>query len=158
MCRPAEPRPLVADEADAIATLIRHAFCRLSVEPDPPPSARRESPDVVRAILEAGGGAGIDADGWLVACVLWQPKPPGLYMGRLAVDPAHRGRGHARRLVAAAERAAREGGHGVLWLSTRLVLEDNRSLFASCGFIEGERHAHPGYTQPTFVDMAKVIG
>ena len=151
------PRRLRADEAEAIAALIRHVFSHLSVEPDPPPSARRETPDVVRAILEAGGGTGIEADGRLVACVLWQPKPPGLYMGRLAVDPAWRGRGLARRLVAEAEHAARAGGHQVLWLSTRLVFQDNRSLFASCGFTEGALHAHAGYAQPTFVDMTKML-
>lgn len=151
------PRPLRADEAEAIAALIRRAFQHLPVLPDPLPSARRETPEVVRAILAAGGGAGIERDGRLVACVLWQKKPPGLYMGRLAVDPAWRGRGLARRLVAEAEAAAREGGHPVLWLSTRLVFQDNRKLFASCGFVEGALHAHEGYAQPTFVDMTKPL-
>lgn len=152
---PAEPRPVAPDEAEDIAALVRLAFVATSVEPDPPPSARRETFQAVRAALEAGGGAGIDAGGRLVACVIWQPKPPGLYMGRLAVDPRHRGHGHARRLVAAAEAAARAGGHAVLWLSTRLVFQDNRRLFASCGFVETAQHMHPGYAAPTFVDMEK---
>jgi hypothetical protein len=42
-------------------------------------------------------------------------------------------------------------------LSTRLALIDNRRLFASCGFREGEQHAHPGYAAPTFVDMEKLL-
>jgi GNAT superfamily N-acetyltransferase len=155
---PAEPRPLGAYEAEAIATLVRLAFTQTSVEPDPPPSARRETAEAVRVALEAGGGAGIDADGRLVACVIWQPKPPGLYMGRLAVDPRYRGHGFARRLVGAAEAAARAGAHDVLWLSTRLVFQDNRRLFASCGFVETAQHAHPGYDAPTFVDMQKRLG
>lgn len=155
---PAEPRALREDEAETIAALVRRAFMATSVEPDPPPSARRETSEAVRAALEAGGGAGIDADGWLVACVIWQPKPPGLYMGRLAVDPLYRGQGFARRLVAAAEAAAHAGGHGVLWLSTRLVFLDNRRLFASCGFVETAQHAHPGHAAPTFVDMEKRLG
>ena len=151
------PRPLRADDAEAIAALIRRAFHQLDVEPDPPPSARRESAPVVQAILAAGGGAGIDVGRTLAACVLWQPKPPGLYMGRLAVDPAWRGRGLARRLVAVAEDAARAGGHQVLWLSTRLAFTSNRKFFASCGFTEGALHAHQGYAQPTFVDMTKQL-
>jgi GNAT superfamily N-acetyltransferase len=155
---PAEPRPLGPDDAEAIAALVRLAFLATSVEPDPPPSARRETAESVRAALEAGGGAGIDAEARLVACVLWQPKPPGLYLGRLAVDPRHRGQGHARRLVGAAEAAARAGGHGVLWLATRLVFQDNRRLFASCGFFETTLHTHPGYAAPTFVNMEKRLG
>lgn len=152
------PRKLHAGEAEAIAALVRDAFRHLSVEPDPPPSARRESADAVRAILVAGGGAGIEGgQGRLIACVLWEPKPPGLYMGRLAVDPAWRGQGLARCLVAEAESAARAAGHAVLWLSTRLVLQDNRRFFASCGFSEGAMHAHEGYATPTFLDMIKVI-
>ena len=40
-----------------------------------------------------------------------------------------------------------------LYLSTRLVLLDNRRLFAACGFVETTRDAHPGYAEPTFVNM-----
>jgi len=40
-------------------------------------------------------------------------------------------------------------------LSTRLVLLDNRCLFTACGFIETTREAHPGYAEPTFVNMEK---
>jgi hypothetical protein len=40
-------------------------------------------------------------------------------------------------------------------LSTRLVLLDNRRLFAACGFVETTCHAHPGYAEPTFVNMEK---
>ena len=79
----------------------------------------------------------------------------GLYLGRLAVAPAWRGRGIARALVAAAEMAARRTGLPRVHLSTRLVLLDNRRLFAACGFVETTRDAHPGYAEPTFVNMEK---
>jgi hypothetical protein len=42
-------------------------------------------------------------------------------------------------------------------LATRLVLADNRRLFAACGFVETERTAHPGYTEPTSMAMEKVL-
>ena len=41
------------------------------------------------------------------------------------------------------------------YLSTRLVLLDNRRLFAACGFVETAREAHPGYAEPTLVNMEK---
>lgn len=37
----------------------------------------------------------------------------------------------------------------------RLVLLDNRLLFVVCGFVETTRDTHPGYAEPTFVNMEK---
>ena len=51
--------------------------------------------------------------------------------------------------------AARSAGAARLDLGTRLVLTGNRLLFASCGFVEFARHAHPGYAAPTWVEMEK---
>jgi predicted N-acetyltransferase YhbS len=93
--------------------------------------------------------------GALAGSALWMEQDGGLYLGRLAVAPAWRGRGIATALVAAAEAAARASGLPRIRLSTRLVLLDNRRLFAACGFVEATRHAHPGYAEPTFVTMEK---
>ena len=79
----------------------------------------------------------------------------GLYLGRLAVAPAWHGQGIATALVAAAEAAARAMGLPRIHLSTRLVLLDNRRLFAACGFVETSREAHPGYAEATFVNIEK---
>jgi hypothetical protein len=40
-------------------------------------------------------------------------------------------------------------------LSTRLVLADNRRLFATCGFVELRPETHEGYAAPTSVVMEK---
>jgi len=58
-------------------------------------------------------------------------------------------------MIAAAEDETRRRGLPRLFLSTRLVLVDNRKLFASCGFVETSVEAHPGYSAPTFVNMEK---
>jgi GNAT superfamily N-acetyltransferase len=71
------------------------------------------------------------------------------------VARSHRGLGIAKALVAAAEAAATRMRLPRVHLSTRLPLIDNRRLFAACGFVETTRHAHPGYAEPTFVDMEK---
>lgn len=122
---------------------------------DPPASALRETAESIAALLEAGGGAVIEAEGTPAAAILWQVKAGGLYLCRLAVDPGHRRRGHARRLVAAAEDEARRRRLPRLHLGTRLVLHDNRRLFVACGFAEVRRHAHEGYAEPTWVEMEK---
>lgn len=150
-------RAMRPDDAAAVAGLIRAAFAAQSVATDPPPSALRETAQSVGASLAAGGGAVVQAGEALVGSVLWQEKAGGLYLGRLSVAPGWRGRGVARALVAAAEAAGRALALPRLHLSTRLVLADNRRLFAACGFHETTRHAHPGYAAPTFVDMEKPL-
>ena len=96
-----------------------------------------------------------EAAGGLAGSALWSEQDGGLYLARLAVAPAWRGRGIAKALVAAAEAAARRWRLPRIHLSTRLVLLDNRRLFAACGFVETTREAHPGYAEPTFVNMEK---
>lgn len=150
-------RPLCIADAPLAAALIRHAFATQGVATDPPPSALRESADSVRANLTTDGGAGAWVADALAACVLWQVQPRGLYLGRLAVHPDHRGQGIARALVARVEVEARAKGLPRLLLSTRLMLAGNQRLFAACGFRETAQHAHPGYAHTTFVDMEKPV-
>lgn len=107
--------------------------------------------------LADGGGCGVWVAGVLAGAVLWQPRDGGLYIGRLSVHPNRRGRGIARRLMAAAEQAARDAGLPRLLLSTRLALVGNRALFAACGFVEVSVHAHPGHAAPTFVSLEKTL-
>jgi GNAT superfamily N-acetyltransferase len=102
-------------------------------------------------------GAVAEAPGGLAGAALWIERDGGLYLSRLAVAVAWRGRGITRGLVAEAERAAPAVGLPRLHLSTRLVLHDNRRLFTACGFVETTHEAHPGYAEPTFVNMEKSI-
>jgi GNAT superfamily N-acetyltransferase len=148
-------RALRASDAEAAAALIRTAFAAQTVATDPPPSALRETGASVAASLAEGGGIGAWAQETLAGCVIWQVQERGLYLGRVSVHPDWRGRGIAPAMIAALEQEARSRGLPRLLLSTRLVLADNRRLFARCGFVEAAQHAHPGYAHPTFVDMEK---
>ncbi len=146
---------MAPEDAARVASLIRAGFAAQSVSTDPLPSALRLTEADVAAHLRMGGGAVAEVAGTLVGSALWTVQNGGLYLGRLAVVPSRRRHGLGRALVASAETAARTAGVPVIRLSTRLVLLDNRRLFAACGFVETTREAHPGYTEPTFVNMEK---
>ncbi len=151
-------RPLTQADATEVASLIRVAFATLSAPVSPPPSALLETAGTIASIFaQGGGGAAAERDGRIVGTCIWQQKNGGLYVGRLSVAISARGQGIARALLAAAETEARRRGLPKLLLSTRLVLTDNRHLFASFGFTEVATHAHPGFTEPTFVDLEKPL-
>ena len=150
-------RPIMAADAVGVAALIRAAFAAQSAVTDPLPSALRVTDADVAAHLRTGAGAVAEAANQPVGAALWVDQDGGLYLSWLAVHPAWHGRGIAKALVAAAELAARAIGLPRLHLSTRLVLLDNRRLFAGRGFVETTRETHPGYAEPTFVNMEKPL-
>jgi GNAT superfamily N-acetyltransferase len=150
-------RSLAAEDAAAAADLIRRAFAAQPVPTDPPSSALRETTASIASAIQLGGGACVVVGGRLIGAVLWAEKEQGLYFGRLAVDPEWRGKGIAKRLVAAVEAEARRRSIFRVHLQTRLVLLDNRRLFASCGFRERELRTHEGYAAPTTMVMEKFL-
>ena len=109
----------------------------------------------MRAHLAQGGG-GIIIDP-AIAGLLWDEREGGLYVSRVAVDLAHRGKGIAAHLLTVAEAEAVERGLPRIWLATRLALAGNRRLFGRLGYVETTLHAHDGYPEPTFVDMEKPL-
>ena len=145
-------RPVLPDDAEAVADLIRIAFAAIPVPLDPAPSALRETPDSIRAHLAEGGGALVEGP---AACILWSVRDGGLYVGRLATHPAHRGQGLAGLLTAAAEAEARRRGLPRLHLGVRLALPGNRRLFARLGFTETRLHTHDGYPAPTWTEAER---
>ncbi len=152
-------RPLRAGDAAAVAALIQRAFSAQPLQVAPPASARGVTAATVAAHLARGGsGAIAGMNGRMVGSVLWETRADGLYVSRLAVDPEARRRGIGQALMGLAEQAGRCAGAARLSLGTRLALTGNRRLFAACGYIEVAQHAHPGYAEPTWVEMEKRLG
>lgn len=151
---PAAPEDL----SDAV-TVIHRAFATLAGRIDPPSAALRETAESLAARFDRGGAVFVArVDGKIVGAVCADPKPDGsIYLDRLAVGPALVGQGIARALVTAVEDFARETGHDRVTLGVRLLLTDNIALFRHLGYVETGRKAHPGFSEPTSMDLAKAV-
>lgn len=92
-----------------------------------------------------------------VACMVLTPRDGHLYLGKLAVDPVHQGRGLGRLMVAQAEARAHALGLPQVELETRVELAENHRFYLNLGYGELCRTAHPGFTAPTSVRYVKRI-
>jgi ribosomal protein S18 acetylase RimI-like enzyme len=82
---------------------------------------------------------GLRVDGELVGAVLATHDGRKGWINRLAVLPEHRRKGHAGRLVAAAEQVLREQGMTVIAALIEPENEESLVLFQELGYVE-----HPG--------------
>ncbi len=150
-------RPARVDEAEAIVALIHRAFAQYRGRLQPESSALSEDADKIGALMAQGIVLVAMEARRITGCVAIQRKPDCVYAGRLAVDPAARGQGTGRALMAAAEDAARSLGSGPLRVDVRLALAENRAFFRSLGFVEGAHSRHPGFAEPTYVELEKIL-
>jgi predicted N-acetyltransferase YhbS len=149
-----------ATPADArlILDLIQTAFAEYRGRLQPDSSAYRETPEGIAAQLVGRQGAVIaERGGAAVGCVLYRDKGEDLYFGRLSVLPEHRRSGVAEALVAAVEAEARTRGASGVLLGVRIALAGNQRLFTRLGYVEISRDAHPGFSQPTSINMRKAV-
>lgn len=143
------------EEAPAVLAVILAAFEQYRGSLVPESSAFKETADTVRATIASGGAVVVEQDGRMLAATLYEPEGDSFYIGRLAVLPEARRTGVAIRLVEAVEAIARARGIPRLTLGVRLALADNIRLFTRLGFRETGREAHPGFTEPTSMNMEK---
>lgn len=143
--------PALAD----ILALIRTCFAPMEGRIDPPSS-------MLRMTLADLRQAAVHSEIWsldtpALACMILTPHPQALYLGKLAVHPDVRRRGHARHLLTLAGHRARARGLPVIELQSRVELVENHALFAASGFTKVARTAHPGFARPTSITFRKTI-
>jgi predicted N-acetyltransferase YhbS len=149
-------RTAAAADAPAIAALVNDAFAmeREFVDRD------RTSVDEIVQMLGTGTFLAIDGDPGLAACVYLEQRSNRLYLGMLAVSPAHQQRGLGKQLMSAGERFCLD--RGCTGIDIRIV---NRRaelppFYRRLGFVERgtEPFDDPLLTKPChFVRMSKEI-
>jgi len=150
-----QARPEDAALHAEVLSLLQRCFSYMDGRIDPPSTVHR---------LTVAGIAQTCAEGevWsigrpAVACVFLTPKPHALYLGKLAVDDAHRGTGLAGALVAVAADRARALGLNTLELESRIELTEVHAAFSRLGFHKTAEQAHAGYDRPTEIVMQMVL-
>jgi predicted N-acetyltransferase YhbS len=146
-----------ASEAATIADIIVEAFSVYRGRLNPEPSALLETAETIAEKLLVERCLVAEIDEVIVGCVMYKLEDSDVYLGRLAVRPNHRGLGIAQTLIAAAEAEARRLGGATVSLGVRVPLIGNQRLFARCGYREFARTAHPGFTEPTTIEMRKQL-
>lgn len=150
-------QPCLATDPDLwppILDLLQGAFAYMDGRIDPPSSLAML--DAAALTRQAQTGE-IWIIGAPVACLFLTPRPRALYLGKLAVDHRHRGKGLARRLIDLAEERARALGLPALELQTRVELVENQAAFQAMGFVETGRTAHPGFDRPTSITYRRPV-
>ncbi|MEM8813354.1 MAG: GNAT family N-acetyltransferase [Pseudomonadota bacterium] len=91
------------------------------------------------------------------ACIFLKEQVDSLYVGKMAVSDAMRGRGCARQLIRLAADRARSKRLPVLELETRIELHENHETFRRLGFVKVGEGAHAGFDRPTYIVMRKPV-
>ncbi|NNU81215.1 GNAT family N-acetyltransferase [Halovulum dunhuangense] len=151
--------PARADFAEwpALLDLLRRSFAYMEGRVDPPSSLGRMDAECLRG-LAAAGDLVLSRDGsQVVGCAFCTPKPTALYIGKVATDAAHRRRGIARALMAAADDIARGRGLPALELQVRIELHEVQAAYDAMGFMQVGTASHPGYDRPTSLILRRSL-
>lgn len=136
-----------------ILELLQDAFAYMEDQIDPPSSMNQLTVGAIAAHCNIG-------EVWVCgdeprACVFLRNDGDRLYLGKLAVSTAERGRGLARQLIELSESRALRQGILELEVEVRIELSQNHKVFEKLGFVKVGEDAHDGYERPTFVIMRK---
>lgn len=147
-------REATVDEHSQALEIIRQAFVEYEAILDPPSSVGWETVESFRTRMGDGGVLVVESHNQLIACVLYERRGSDtLYLGRLSVLPAYRGRGLAKQLILAVEAIAQAEQRQTITIGVRLALPHLIAMYQQLGYTITEYHSHQGYPAPTYVTM-----
>jgi GNAT superfamily N-acetyltransferase len=150
-------RRAIADEADALASLVNQAYEveRFFVEGD-----RTSRADVLERMLTGEFLVAVQDDARLVGCVHVEVDGDRGAFGMLAVDPGAQRQGWGRQLVEAAEDHARAAGCRTMEIRVVNLRDDLLPRYRRLGYVDvgEERYVHRPTTRPVhFIVMRKAL-
>jgi len=113
---------------------MREAYAEFDGTLMPPSGALRETVEEVREAMSKGGAVLAWEGDTVVGSARFQWYPDYVYIGRVAVIPAHRGKGVGAALMQFIEAAAREKGYHSVQLGVRMSLPGNLAFYQHLGY------------------------
>jgi len=148
-----------ADKRDApiLVSILHAAFEEYRGRLDPPSGAHIESVDDIHQKLETASAVIASFDGETAGCVFYEPEETAMYLGRLAVLPPFRRHGIGRALIEYVEEQARQFELAHVHLGVRVALPYLMAYYQGLGYTITAYGMHPGYLEPTYVNMQKEL-
>jgi GNAT superfamily N-acetyltransferase len=144
-----ELREATAADATVLVGLIHAAFEEYRGQLVPPSSAHHETAACIRSKLNASHAVLMSVDKRPVGCVFYEVSARGLYLSRLSVLPAERGKGFGRILMQRVEARALELNRPRVRLGVRIALGPLRARYERLGYHQVDARAHQGLSEPT---------
>lgn len=110
--------------------------------------------DDYEALVQAGRVSVIDVDNVVQGILVLIPEQDAMLLDNVAVSPAAQGLGLGRKLIAHAERSAKEAGYTRVRLYTHVAMTRNIEHYARIGYVETHRGEENGLKR---VYMAKSL-
>lgn len=136
--------------------LILLSFAYMEGRIDPPSSAHLLTLESLRQkanheYLYLSGGAP------LTGCAFFSARRDALYIGKVAIHPAHQRAGLGRAFMDQAHLLARCLDLPKLMLETRIELSELHEAYSRMGFVKTAETAHPGFDRPTSITMERAL-
>ncbi len=128
--------------------ITRQAFAEYDGKLNPPSAAVTITLDELTQQMAEGGGVLAQVCDTPVGSALFRLRPDHLYIGRLAVLPALRGRGIASAILDYMEQIAAAAGLAEMRLGTRVSMERNIALYERHGYVITSEQPHPAAAGP----------
>ncbi|MBK8029100.1 MAG: GNAT family N-acetyltransferase [Chloroflexi bacterium] len=142
------------DQASIVHRIMLDAFEEYRGVLEPPSGAHIETVEDVINEMQHGGAVIAWLDDEAIGSGRWRIEPEGyLYIGRVSVLPAFRGRGAARAMLEHMEQIARQRGITRLRLVVRMLLPQNIEMYRKQGYEIAEIIKHPrGNTEVVYME------
>ena len=142
------------EEAATVRDLMRAAFAEYESVLQVPSSAMWETVEDTACHIRLGGAVLARLGGEAVGSGRYELREDHIYIGRLSVLPAHRGRGIGEAMMLAMEERGRQAAKPEARISVRVLLARNVALYERIGYAVTARYQHDR-GEEMVVDMAK---
>jgi ribosomal protein S18 acetylase RimI-like enzyme len=136
-------RLAAVDEAGLVRTIMLAAFGEYAGALAVESSALAESVEDVERAMQSGGAVLAFLGAEAVGSARFRPEADGMYVGRVAVLPAHRRQGVASALMRFLEDVALADGRRLIHVEVRDSLPGNVKLYQSLGYEVIAIEPHP---------------